>query len=175
MDTVVGSSYESKTYSKHSAMHAMKVKLSKVLNVIGDRGPTAAWIQYLRLCTLMKYSIRAERTRDLRLLLDSIREITPYFYAVANLNYAKSVRLYYQDMITLKEKIYSNNIKTSPLRARTRRSDISDSVIFRWIVGMICLQNVIQQMEVFTEVCSDITYCSGVAIIVLISRNLVIG
>lgn len=53
----------------------------------------------------MKRFIRAERTGDWDLHLDSVKEMIPYFHAAGHLNYAKSAHLYYQDMITLHEKM----------------------------------------------------------------------
>lgn len=106
LDTVIDSSNNSKINSEDPSLKSVTEKLSSLLKDIEHRGPTATlWIQYFRMCTLMKNFIRAERTGDWKLHLHSVSDMIPYFHAAGHLNYAKSAHLYYQDMLTLQEKM----------------------------------------------------------------------
>lgn len=189
LDTVIDSSYTSKIDLEDPLLKSVTEKLSSLLKIIEGRGPTAAlWIQYFRMCTLMKNFIRAERTGDWELHLNSVRDMIPYFHAAGHLNYAKSAHLYYQDMLMLPNKMDQEEFEKFALKGyfTIRRSDkfwcgiwsdmtieqvlmramksyggltrgrgISDSVLSRWIVGMICLQSINEQMEIFCGVRSE--------------------
>ena len=56
------------------------------------------WIQYIKQVLLMLDFIRAERTGDWNLHIDSVRRMIPHFHAAGHLSYAKSARLYLQQM-----------------------------------------------------------------------------
>lgn len=189
LDTVIDASYNSRIDAEDPSLKRVTEKLSSLLKSIESRGPTAAlWIQYFRMCTLMKNFIRAERTGDWNLHLHSVREMIPYFHAAGHLHYAKSAHLYYQDMVRLHEKmdpqefmdftdkgyftirrsdkfwcgIWSDmTIEQVLMRAMksygglTRGRGMSNNVLSRWIVGMLCLQNINDQMEIFCGIRSE--------------------
>ncbi|ELU05771.1 hypothetical protein CAPTEDRAFT_216916 [Capitella teleta] len=59
------------------------------------------WLNYMEQVSLIKLFIYAERTGDWALHLNSIRQIIPYFHAAGHLAYAKSARIYLQQMQAL--------------------------------------------------------------------------
>ena len=169
--------------------HAVTERFSKMLTTIENRGPTAAlWIQYFRMCTLLKNFIKAKRMGNWKLHLYSVKEMIPYFHAAGHLHYAKSAHLYYQDMVTLQDRmdpqeymrfntdgyftirrsenfwsgIWSDmSIEQVLMRAMksygglTRGRGVSDSVLARWTLGMLCLQSIFEQIELFADVRSE--------------------
>jgi len=63
------------------------------------------WINYLEQVSILKMFLYAERTGDWKLHLQCIRRMIPYFHAAGHLAYAKSARLYLQQMETLESKM----------------------------------------------------------------------
>jgi hypothetical protein len=59
------------------------------------------WLNYMEQVSLIKQFIYAERTGDWALHLNSIRQMIPYFHAAGHLAYAKSARIYLQQMQAL--------------------------------------------------------------------------
>ncbi|XP_046409257.1 uncharacterized protein LOC124174204 [Ischnura elegans] len=71
------------------------------LETIEKRGKTAKlWVQYFRMVSLMKQFLAAERMGDWESHLECIELMIPIFHAAGHFNYAKSARLYVQDMRT---------------------------------------------------------------------------
>lgn len=69
-----------------------------------QRSPTSKlWLQYLKMTTLMKQFIQAERMGDWDLHLDTIKSMLPYFHSAGHFLYANSARLYLQDMGNLQQ------------------------------------------------------------------------
>lgn len=56
------------------------------------------WVQYINQALLMLNFIKAERTGNWNLHLHCVREMIPHFHAAGHLQYAKSARLYLQQM-----------------------------------------------------------------------------
>ena len=56
------------------------------------------WINYMELVSLLKMFLYAERTGDWKLHLSCIQRMIPFFHAAGHLAYAKSARLYLQQM-----------------------------------------------------------------------------
>ncbi|CAG9814961.1 unnamed protein product [Phaedon cochleariae] len=188
LDTVINSPERSIILRAHRdpVILAVTDKFSAILKKIENSGRTARlWIQYFRMCTLMKNYIQAERMGDWNLHLECVRDMIPYFHAAGHLNYAKSAHLYLQDMLSLEMKmdpdeyhkfttegyftirrtdkfwsgIWSDmTIEQVLMRAMksygglTRGRGVTDSVLSRWIVGMLCLQHICDQIEMFTDV-----------------------
>lgn len=123
-----------------------------------------------------------------KLHLDCVKEMIPYLHAAAHLNYAKSAHLYYQDMVTLQDRmdpheymkfttdgyftirrsekfwsgIWSNmSIEQVLMRSMksygglTRGRGVSDSVLARCTLGMLCLQSICEQIELFADARSE--------------------
>jgi hypothetical protein len=59
------------------------------------------WLNYMEQVSLIKLFIYAERTGDWALHLNSIRQMISYFHAAGHLAYAKSARIYLQQMQAL--------------------------------------------------------------------------
>lgn len=71
------------------------------------RGRTCKlWILYYRKVFLLKNILAAEQMGDWKLQLYYVELTIPFFHAAGQFNYAKSARLYLQDMKSLKETIY---------------------------------------------------------------------
>lgn len=71
-----------------------------------QRGPTAKlWVQYIRMTSLLKQFIEAERTGNWDLHVTTVRKMLPFFHASEHFNYAKSAHLYLQDVASLKERM----------------------------------------------------------------------
>jgi hypothetical protein len=62
------------------------------------------WIQYVEYINNLKQFIRAERTGNWFLHLDGVRKMISLFAATGHIHYAKSARLYLQQMLELDTK-----------------------------------------------------------------------
>ena len=83
-------------------------QLSHVISQLLDRAASESrtgklWVQYIRQVALLQRFIRAERTGDWKLHLYCVREMIPHFHAAGHLHYAKSARLYLQQMDALEK------------------------------------------------------------------------
>ena len=61
------------------------------------------WLQYMDMVGLVRKFIKAERTGNWKLHLQTLIEMLPYFAASGHNNYLKSTYLYVQKMIALRE------------------------------------------------------------------------
>lgn len=81
---------------------SIEEKFENALDVLNSNGPTAKlWILYLRMVTLLKHFIQAERSGNWNLHLTTIKKMLPFFHAAGHFSYAKSATLYLQDMLNL--------------------------------------------------------------------------
>lgn len=72
------------------------------MNAVRKRGRIAQlWMQYMDCINVIKLYIEAKRSGNWHLYLRCIREMLPIFYASGHLAYAKSAKLYLQDMSNL--------------------------------------------------------------------------
>ena len=62
------------------------------------------WLNYMAYVDILKQFVRAERCGDWELHLNAVEKMLNLFAATGHLNYAKSARLYLQEMRELKEK-----------------------------------------------------------------------
>lgn len=83
------------------------------------------WIQYLKQVEIIQDFIRAERTGNWALHLQSVRKMLPYLHAAAHLHYAKSARLYLQEMESLHLRMEQNEFQAMTCNGyfTIRRSD----------------------------------------------------
>jgi hypothetical protein len=79
----------------HNALSALKMQLA------AESRTARLWIQYLDYIQILKDFIRADRTCDWPLHLASLRKMLNLFAATGHRHYAKSVRLYLQEMADL--------------------------------------------------------------------------
>ena len=61
------------------------------------------WVQYINQVFLMLNFIRAERTGNWKFHLHCVQEMIPHFHAAGHLPYAKSARLYLQQMNSIQQ------------------------------------------------------------------------
>ena len=61
------------------------------------------WLQYLEMVDILRRFLKAERTGNWRVHLQSVREMLPYFAAAGHKLYAKSAYVYLQTMTMLPE------------------------------------------------------------------------
>ena len=61
------------------------------------------WIQYLEMIDILRKFLRAERTGDWDLHLESVRYMLPYLASSGHNNYTKSLVLYLKDMAEIEE------------------------------------------------------------------------
>ena len=59
------------------------------------------WIQFMRMVSLMRQFIKAERTGNWDLHLNTLIEMLPYYAAAGHNNYMKSTYIYLQNMFDL--------------------------------------------------------------------------
>ena len=69
------------------------------------------WINHLHQARLILLFLRAERTGDWKLHIYSVRKMIPLFYSAGHLAYAKSARLYVQQMDDLSEKMSTDQFE----------------------------------------------------------------
>ena len=80
----------------------LKQMLTDLKESLSAKSQTAKyWIQYLHYIQNLKDFIRAERTGNWKLHLQSVRKILNIFAATGHVHYAKSARLYLQQMMEL--------------------------------------------------------------------------
>ena len=105
---VCTATYESLTDShieESLAIGKLNKLINEVINELSSRSRTAKyWCQYLSYIELMKDYITAEKIGDWYLHLATIRKMCCLFAATGHIIYAKSERLYLQNMMELPEK-----------------------------------------------------------------------
>uniref|UniRef100_A0A1B0CSS6 Uncharacterized protein n=1 Tax=Lutzomyia longipalpis TaxID=7200 RepID=A0A1B0CSS6_LUTLO len=80
--------------------------ISRTTDSLSKKNRTAKlWINYFHNVNIMRQFIRAERTGNWQLHLQSIEAMLPYFHSSGHLNYAKSAHLYLQDMANLQNQM----------------------------------------------------------------------
>ncbi|KAL7304817.1 hypothetical protein TKK_0003040 [Trichogramma kaykai] len=93
-------------------LHEVKYLFCKELKRLKGNGPTAQlWVQYFEMVQLAKNFIEAERTGDFHQHLKYVRDMLPYFHASGHNLYAKSAHLYWQDMLSIKNKQKKMNLE----------------------------------------------------------------
>lgn len=81
-------------------------KFKDSLSSLESKGPTSKlWVQYCKMTTLMKKFIQAERMGDWELHLETVSKMLPFFHSAGHFLYAKSARLYIQDMSNLQSRM----------------------------------------------------------------------
>ena len=81
-------------------------KLSSYLDLLASKSRTSKlWVQYYKQVEIIRRFVRAERSADCELHLESVREMIPFFHAAGHLAYAKSAHLYLQQMSVLEKRM----------------------------------------------------------------------
>lgn len=88
------------------------IKLKSTMDKLEKRGKTSKlWIQYVRMISLVRSLLHADRSTNWNLHLSTIKSIMPFFYSGGRHQYLKSAHLYLQDMLNLKTKMKINSEK----------------------------------------------------------------
>ena len=91
--------------SNSSVLRYLNEKLLEYMNELCNFSRTAKlWIQYLRYVEILKLFIRAEITGNWNLHLEAVNRMINIFAATGHIHYAKSARLYLQNMLELRTK-----------------------------------------------------------------------
>ena len=65
----------------------------------------ALWLQYMHMTDIMRKSIKAERTGNFKMHLESVKDMLPFLAAAGHNHYTKSSWLYLQQMLDLKDNV----------------------------------------------------------------------
>ena len=86
--------------------------MASIIDEEKQKSPTGKlWINYLEQVSILKMFLYAERTGDWKLHLQCIRRMIPYFHSAGHLAFAKSARLYLQQMESLESKMSESEYK----------------------------------------------------------------
>ncbi|GBO37444.1 hypothetical protein AVEN_161634-1 [Araneus ventricosus] len=93
---------------ENELLKVVSTKFRQALHTLESRGPTAKlWVQYFSMVTLIKQFIEAERMGNWTLHLTTVQKMLPFFHAAGHFFYAKCAHLYFQDMLTLENRMDS--------------------------------------------------------------------
>ena len=99
--------------SEEECVKQLSEIISQLLDTVASESRTGKlWVQYIRQVALIQHFIRAERTGDWKLHLFCVREMLPHFHAAGHLHYAKSARLYLQQMEELEKAMPVDEFKS---------------------------------------------------------------
>lgn len=94
------------TVDDNAAVKSISNKFNQEILKIEESGPTAKlWIQYLKMVTLVRRFIEAERTGNWELHLAVVKMMMPYFISTGHLHYSKACYIYLQLMATLPQRM----------------------------------------------------------------------
>lgn len=110
---------------ENETVQIVSAKFKTALNNLERAGLTAKlWVQHYRMTALVKKFIQAERMGEWELHLETISKMLPFFHSAGHFFYAKSARLYLQDMSNLQHRIISEEFtKFTKGDFTVRRSD----------------------------------------------------
>ncbi|KAJ8671046.1 hypothetical protein QAD02_002305 [Eretmocerus hayati] len=87
-------------------MEKIRKKFYEKLMSLNDNGPTAQlWVQYFLMVELLKQLIQSERVGSWEDQYGCLLRMLPYYHASGHNLYVKSLHMYLQDMLRLKEKL----------------------------------------------------------------------
>lgn len=79
-------------------------KLDQLKSTLKGQRTAVLWMNYMHMVDVLRKSIKAERTGNWSLHLQSVYDMLPYFAATGHILYAKSAYIYLQIMNDLKDK-----------------------------------------------------------------------
>ena len=92
-------------FSNRKSTRSFEEEMKKLTNRLKEESRTAKlWIQYIGYIDLVKDYIIAERTSDWNLHLKTLSKMLNLFAATGHVNYARSARMYIQQMLELETK-----------------------------------------------------------------------
>lgn len=92
-------------YTSESVSYLLEQFLVNCRNKSEGSRTAKLWIQYLNMVILVMQFIKAERTGDFDLHLNTVISMLPFFHAAGHHLYAKSAHLYVQKMMDLPQKM----------------------------------------------------------------------
>jgi hypothetical protein len=102
-DDIIKNPYVATRLSSENALHDVKDKLDSEKVVMKDKRTARLWLLYMELVDILRKFIKAERTGDWNMHLQTVREMLPYFAAAGHNLYAKSAYVYLQKMLEIPE------------------------------------------------------------------------
>lgn len=171
--------YDIEDLTKMHEFERISTLFEAKLNELESRGRTSKlWVTYIRMCSILRANIAAERMGDWKSHLITTELMIPYFHAAGHFHYAKSTHLYVQDMkkfnkfttlghftVRRTAKFFAGTSTDYAIEAGLMRSmnvqggpfrrGASESVVHQWIEASINCQDIIEGMEEFCAVSSD--------------------
>src|SRR6188508_2705249 len=84
------------------ALHRILEKQHEKKLQLSDSRTAKLWFQYMEMVSILKRFIRAERSGNWYLYLQTLTDMLPYFAAAGHTQYTKSARVHLQIMLDLK-------------------------------------------------------------------------
>ena len=101
----------------------VKCKIEDLRNTMTSRRTALLWFQYMDMINILQMFLKAERTGQWQLHLQSVHNMLPYFAASGHSLYAKSAYIYLQTMLRLQESHLDVHKKYLEGYHAVRRSD----------------------------------------------------
>ena len=86
------------------SLDQIKAKLDHLMTELTASRTSKLWLQYMEMINLLRKFLKAERTGNWLLHLQTLQEMLPYFAAAGHNLYTKSAYIYIQQMLELEEK-----------------------------------------------------------------------
>lgn len=100
-DMLEGKMGDSAQLESSSALKKLQHIQKRKVAALQEAKTAQHWLQYLEMVRLVRQFIKAERTGNWKLHLQTVLDMLPYFAASGHNNYLKSGYLYVQEMIAL--------------------------------------------------------------------------
>lgn len=101
LDGLLAAEVDIESVVKSTCVEQMKFKMQKAISKMKESRTAQLWLQYIELLDILKAFIKAERTGDWNLHLQSLLEMLPFFAATGHNAYAKSSYIYLNKMLAL--------------------------------------------------------------------------
>ena len=85
----------------HEALRRIEKQILEYRESVKSLRTSTLWFQYMNMVDILRRFLKSERTGNWKLHLQSVSDMLPYFAASGHNLYAKSARLYLQDMMQL--------------------------------------------------------------------------
>ena len=85
-------------YAESDALRSIMEKLDAEKESLKDHRTAKLWLQYMEMVSLLRTFIKAERTGNWLLHLETVQQMLPFFAAAGHNQYTKSAYIYLQMM-----------------------------------------------------------------------------
>ncbi|XP_070180366.1 uncharacterized protein [Littorina saxatilis] len=141
---------------------SIQLKLERQKQTLKCHPTAALWIQYMDMVDILRKFLKAERTGNWDLHLSTVHEMMPFMAAAGHNLYTKSLHLYLQDMLQLKEThkdvyqsfqaghhvVLMRSLKTTG--GLTRGRGMTEAQRTTWLLAMPACADVNRAMQDFT-------------------------